>query len=419
MKKPDSVAVIGAGVAGLWVARSLAARGIEVTMLEAARVGAGSSFGNSGWICPSQAGPLPEPGLIGYGMRSLFDRRSALYISPLSLPTMGPWLLAFARRCNARDYAAGVRALAALGYPSFDLIQQLSDGDGAPALDRSGLVVTAAEPGPVLAFLEAIAPLRETGRDLPDSLLGDDEMAEIEPELVGRAHATFVSDHWQVDPSRLTAYLGERLREDGVKILEGEKVTRIAAAGGGHVIEHSTGSLSADAVVLATGADTARLTAELGWSLPVRGGKGYSIDVADPEWMPRRSMMFMDNHLAMSPMGDRLRIAGTMEFSQAERIDHSRVAAMERSARHVLGSWRQSRPPWMGRRPILPDGLPALGRLPVDGEIFVATGYSMLGVTISPAAGELLARQVAGEDPPELRPFDPARFRGLRALIRG
>lgn len=410
-KRIEKAAVIGAGAAGLWVANGLVRRGVEVVILDSGRVGAGSSFGNAGWICPPQAGPLPEPGLIRYGLRSLLDRRSALYISPTVLPEMTAWLFGFARRCNARDYEAGVRALAALGYPSFALIEEFLSGDeAAPGLDRAGLIVAAARPEPVQGFIDAIEPLRELGHELPDAPLSDEELAQLEPGLAGRATAAFVGDHWQLDPSKLTARLAARLRGLGVEIGEGERVTRIGRSASGYLVEHATGTTAADAVVLAAGSESGRLARSLGAPLPIRGGKGYSIDVEGPGWMPRHSMMFMDNHLAMSPLENGLRIAGTMEFSRNPGIDPARVEAMLRSARQVLGGWESARPPWAGHRPILPDGLPALGRLPGCGAAFAATGYSMLGMTISPAAGELLARQMVGEDPPELRPFDPLRL---------
>src|SRR5579884_4249313 len=94
------VTVVGGGIAGLCVAYFLTKAGTPVRVLEARRVGRGASWGNAGWITPAQAGPLPEPGLLSYGLRSLVDRESALYFQPRQLIRMLPWLARFAARCN-------------------------------------------------------------------------------------------------------------------------------------------------------------------------------------------------------------------------------------------------------------------------------------------------------------------------------
>jgi D-amino-acid dehydrogenase len=107
--------VVGAGIAGLSTAYYLAKRGIEVTVIESNRVGSGASAGNGGWLCPAQAGPLPEPGLTLMGMRALMNRDSALYFKPSKLAELSPWLLRFWSYCNANAYRHGLRAMAALG----------------------------------------------------------------------------------------------------------------------------------------------------------------------------------------------------------------------------------------------------------------------------------------------------------------
>ena len=108
MSSPKSVVVVGGGVAGLCSAYYLRQRGVEVTVIEARRVGSGASWGNGGWVCPAQAGPLPEPGLTWYGLRSLVDRSSALYFQLRKLPELTPWLLRFWTYCNPRDHEHGV-----------------------------------------------------------------------------------------------------------------------------------------------------------------------------------------------------------------------------------------------------------------------------------------------------------------------
>lgn len=411
---PANAIVIGGGVAGLWTARALAQRGVETTVLERKAPGAGASSGNAGWVCPGQAGPIPEPGLVTQGLRMLFDRESALYFAPRELPRMALWLAAFARHCTWRSFTDGVRALAQLGYPSFDLVADLArEASPPPRLDRSGLMIAASDPAVVERYLKLMAPLRELGHDLPAAPLGAEDLADLEPQLAGRASAVLISDHIQVDPAPFTQTLADRVRAAGVRIVEDAQVTGFEAQDGRVTAVRTTDSrLSADVVVLAAGAWTAPLARSLGAHLPIAGGKGYSVDVREPGWMPRHAILFTDTHLALSPLGDRLRIAGTMEFSGLnERIDQRRVDVMLARARELFGDWKEAAPPWAGLRPVAPDGLPIIGRLPRSENAYVAAGYTMLGMTISPAAGEFLAEQiVAGQRPEALAPFDPGRF---------
>jgi D-amino-acid dehydrogenase len=101
------ILIVGGGVAGLCCAYYLRRQGTDVTIVESNRIGSGASYANGGWLCPAQAGPLPEPGLTLYGMRALFDRDSALYFKPGDLRRLAPWLLRFRTYCNQRDHTNG------------------------------------------------------------------------------------------------------------------------------------------------------------------------------------------------------------------------------------------------------------------------------------------------------------------------
>jgi D-amino-acid dehydrogenase len=178
-------------------------------------------------------------------------------------------------------------------------------------------------------------------------------------------------------------------------------------------VRTAAGTYRGDAVVLAAGAWTRPLANMLGVSLPLQGGKGYSFLVT-PTVMPRRAILLADAHVGCSPLGDRLRIGGTMEFSGLNtRLDHRRIESIVSGARASLAPW-QDEPTdhWAGMRPILPDGLPLLDRAAGYDNVYLATGYSMQGVTLAAPAGRALAELVAtGKRPPELAPFALERVR--------
>ena len=409
------VAVVGGGIAGLCCAYYLTRAGARVTVLESNRIGSAASSGNAGWLAPAQAGPLPEPGLTAYGLRSLVDRRSALYFSPAQLPRMLPWLAAFARRCNARDHAAGVRALAELGGRVFALVDAMRADGVAMELHKQGLLVAAREPDAARRFLAGLEPMRELGYDVPDGILEGRALRDAEPALGEDTRAGLrIGEHWHVLPDSLIAGLAAWLRAAGAAILEGAEVVDLETDGDAiSRVRTAAGDVDADAVVLAAGAWSPRLARLAGLRLPVQAGKGYSLSVR-PSVVPRHALLLAEPHVGCTPFGERLRVAGTMEFSGINaRLDRRRIAPILDGARGMLAPLHPEPPRdlWTGMRPIAPDGLPIIDRAPGLSNAYVATAYSMLGMTVAAPAAEALAELVlTGRRPPLLAPFSATRF---------
>jgi D-amino-acid dehydrogenase len=303
-----------------------------------------------------------------------------------------------------------MRALAALGRRAFALTEALAADGVAFDLSRDGLLVAAEDPGAATAFLDGLAPLRELGFDLPQRPFDGDAARELEPALSGAVRAGLViDDHWTVDPATLTAGLAARLRERGVTLHEHAAVTGFgthhAAA---HEVLTTAGPHVADAVVLAAGAWTPGLARTLGLRVPIRPGKGYSFELPLPAAL-NRPLMLLDAHVGCTPFRNRLRIAGTMEFSGVNtRLDRRRIDAIVRTAARTLplAAAHAIERPWTGMRPIAPDGLPIVDRSPRHPNVYLATGYSMLGMTLGAPAGEALAQMIlTGQRPSELEPF--------------
>jgi D-amino-acid dehydrogenase len=418
---PKRVVVVGGGIAGLSVAYFLRRAGTEVLVLEAQSLGSGASSGNAGWISPAQAGPLPEPGLVRYGLKSMVSRESPLYVEPTYLPRMVPWLLRFALKCNERDYRRGLEALAGLGRRTFELVDAFAEDGIEFERYRTGMLVVAERRESAEALLRGLAPLRNFGFAIPGQVLDGGEMREREPMLGATVEAgVFIEEHVHVRPMTLVEGLAARLKDMGVEI---ERHTRVAAIeparSSATVVTDQGHRHAADAVVIATGAWAPELLTPLGCSVPIAAGKGYSFEVPlRPGAAPRSAMLLVDPHVGATPFSDRMRVAGTMEFSGINtRIDYRRVNAIVRGAARLLPEidWGRRENVWTGMRPVAPDGLPVIDAVPGTGNVYVASGYSMLGMTVAAPAGELLARMVlSGEKPRELAPFSIGRFRGIR-----
>jgi D-amino-acid dehydrogenase len=400
-----SVVVVGGGIAGLGVALGLVRRGVEVTIVDSGASGGGATYGNAGWVSTAQAGPLPAPGVIGYGVRSLVDPGSALRIVPRGIPTIAPWLASFALQARRGPYDRGARALSALGGRSVAMLDELA-ADGVPDTGRdTGMLVVAMDPAAVEHAREEMEPLVAAGEPPPGEILDGDAVRALEPVLSPAVAGGFVVErHRQVDPWPLSRALVAHLAGRGVRFVEGVAVTAVDADGPVVRLRAGDEVLGADAVVIATGAHAGELAGQLGVRLPLVGGRGCSVDVTGTAPMTR-AVMVADAHVALSPIGDRVRIAGTMELPATSAVvDGGRARAMVEVARRATTGWSGESLPWAGLRPLVPDGLPVVDALAP--RVFVATAYSMLGMTVGLPAGDALAELIdTGTRPGVLEPF--------------
>jgi D-amino-acid dehydrogenase len=415
------ILIVGGGVAGLCCAYYLRRQGRDVTMVESNRIGSGASYANGGWLCPAQAGPLPEPGLTLYGMRALFDRDSALYFKPGDLRRLAPWLLRFRTYCNERDHAKGTAAIGQLGRDVFDLIDEMRADGVEFELHKQGMVYAARNVDDARNELRKLAPMRQFGYDLPDDVITGSELHELEPSLSAKVTAGFlVRQHWHVKADTFTTGLAQVLRREGVEILEGAEVFELVVRGRRITqVRTAAGDFDADTVVLAAGSWTTLLAASIGVSLPMEPGKGYSFSVK-PSVMPAHAVLLVDVHVGCTPFTDRLRIGGTMEFSGINnRLDRRRIDTIIAGARESFVAWTtpEVADEWAGMRPITADGLPILDRAEPFDNTFIATGYAMQGVTLAPTAGRAMAELITtGKRPAPIEPFRLDRF--ARSTLR-
>ena len=416
------VVVVGGGVAGLCTAYYLRKRDVDVTVLEARTFGsrAAASHANGGWITPAQAGPLPEPGLTIYGLRALLSADSALYFRPSYLPRLVPWLARFWTYCNARDHERGWTAIARLGERVFALVDEMAADGVEMELYKPGMICATADAREARKVLAGLEPMRAFGFRLPDELMTGDELHAFEPALSDRVQAGFhVEQQWHVRAHTFTDGLTRRVRELGAELVDEAEVYGFDTSDRTvRAVATAKGEFAADAFLLAAGSWTTPLARKLGVRLPMQPGKGYTF-LLEPEVMPGHGILFADIHAGAAPLGDRLRISGTMEFSGYNlELDRRRIDNVFRLAKDYL---RLAKPSyenaWAGLRPMVCDGLPFLDRAGSWRNAYVATGYSMLGMTLSqPAGQEMAAMIVSGDRPDVFEPFRGDRF--PRLIVR-
>ena len=367
---------------GLATAWFLQERGVEVTVIERDGVAAGSSWGNAGWLTPGIATPLPEPAVLKYGLRAVLSPSSPVYVPPSANANFLKFVAGFTRHSTMKAWKKAMGSLVPindLSLASFDLLT--AGGVDADTFEAKSF----------------------TGA----------EARAIEPALSDAIGAAIVL-HGQrfIDPGAYVAALGDAVIARGGKMLIGGAVTGLRDTGRGVVIETETGAAEEfDQVVIATGAWLGRLARQFGVKKVVQAGRGYSFSV-EVEDLPNGPMYFPAARVACTPVGDRLRVAGMMEFRQPEAaLDRRRIKAIVESARPLLkgADLDHRQDEWVGSRPCTVDGLPLIGATGSP-RVFVAGGHGMWGITLGPVTGRLLAEQmVTGKTPTELRPFNPLR----------
>jgi D-amino-acid dehydrogenase len=406
---PERVAVVGAGMVGLSTAWFLQERGVAVTVLDRTGVAAGSSWGNAGWLTPGLATPLPEPAVLKYGVRAVLSPSSPVYVPPSANPRLLSFLARFARNSTMRRWRLAMGALVPinrLSLESFDLLT--AGGVTAPTEEAKSFLAAYRTESERTALLEELAHIHAAGQGLEYDVLTGTEAREIEPSLSDAVGAAIrLHDQRFVDPGSYVAALAESVTARGGVIRSGVDVSDVHDSGSGVEVAGER----YDAVVLATGAWLGDLARRFGVRTVVQAGRGYSFSVPI-EHVPHGPVYFPEQRVACTPIGDRLRVAGMMEFRAPDAaLDPRRIDAIVAAARPLLhgADLEDRQDEWVGARPCTPDGLPLIGgtRSP---RVFAAGGHGMWGITLGPATGRLLAETIAtGRRPAELTPFDPLR----------
>lgn len=421
MSRNPDVLVVGGGAIGAASAFELARRGARVTLLErGSQLAAGCSAGNAGLICPSHAYPLAGPAALRSGVRWMLRRDSPLYVRPR--PAILPWLARFAAACTPARADVGMQLIRSLSLASLELHAELAAAGIDTGFSRRGVLnVYETEAGFAIgreeAELHADAGLRSERVDAQGA-------RALEPALVGSlAGGLFYPDEAHCDPEQFVRAVGEAAAEAGAEIRLGVEVLGLRRDGPrATAVDTTAGPVAAGTVVVAAGAWSPGLVRELGIFVPVEGGKGYHVDLEAGQGDPAVPVFLQEARVIATPLPGRLRIAGTLELSGLDLgVDRVRVDAILRASHRVLGlRGRRVIEIWRGLRPCAPDGLPIIGRPPGHDSVVLATGHAMMGLTLAPMTGRLVAETVAGAPPShDMSALRPDRFRRLRNPLSG
>ncbi len=391
---------------------------MRVTVIERhAQARSGCSFGNAGMVCPSHFVPLAAPGMVALGLRWMWNPRSPFYIKPRLDRDLLTWGFHFWRAARARRARAAELTLRDLGLESRRIYDELTALPGPGfGMVPLGLLMLCRTEHALHEESAVAARARELG--IPADVLDPGEAAMREPgvrmDIAGAVH--FPRDA-HLQPERFLATMEELAVSAGVQFLWETTVNgwetrndRVSA------LRTSRGRIGGDTFALCAGSWSPVIARDLGLRLPLQPGKGYSLTLPRPPSRPRICAILTEARVAVTPMGDALRIGGTMELAGLdESVNPARVQGIIDSVARYYPEFRpehfDSVPAWSGLRPVTPDGLPYLGRSRRWHNLVIATGHAMLGLSLGPVTGRLVAMLAAEETPSlDLAPLDPERY---------
>ncbi len=408
------VTIIGAGVIGLTTALYCARRGMKVTLIERnSPQHDGCSFGNAGMIVPSHFIPLAAPGMVKLGLKWMWNPESPFYIKPRLNLDLITWSLRFWQASTQQkvDRAAPVlRDLSLLSRQSFEEIG-LDFG-----LVKKGLLMLCKKQQTLDE--EAHMASRANRLGIPAEVLDSKATAALDPSVtMDVAGSVFFPKDCHLSPERFVAAIEAELESLQTKILWQTEVHGFATEQGLiKAVKTSKGEVPTHELVLSGGVWSAEIARTLHLKLPMQAGKGYSLTLKNPCQLPALCSICTEARLAVTPMNGALRFGGTMELAGIdESINPRRIKGIVRAIPDYFPAFQESDfadiQPWSGLRPCSPDGLPYIGRTQRWKNLTLAAGHAMMGLSLAPATGQIIASILEGEPTPiPLSLFDPDRF---------
>lgn len=415
--KDMKIGIIGGGIIGLSSAYYLSKAGHQVTIIEQSTLTDGCSFGNAGMIVPSHIIPLAAPGMISKGIRWMFNSTSPFYVKPRLNSDLLKWGYQFYKHATKDHVNKSIPALKELSLFSKAQYQQLSrELPFEFGYHERGLLMLYQTKETEHEEAETAAIANDHG--IEARVLSPEEVQQLEPDVkVNVRGGVYFPGDAHITPQALVTQLIKFLKDKDVTFLTNTSVKDFEVEHGKiKSVKANQGEYAFDQVVIATGSWSGLVASKLKMSLPMQAGKGYSFTLQNVEKNIRIPSIFLESRVAVTPMGTTLRFGGTMEITG---VDHSislnRVKGIVDSIPSYYPDMKVVMPKleeiWHGLRPCSPDGLPYIGRSKKISNLIYATGHSMMGLSLGPGTGKLVAEIIAEKQPSTpLDAFNPDRF---------
>jgi D-amino-acid dehydrogenase len=415
------VVVIGTGIVGLNVGLRLLREGMQVEFIDPRAPGSGASYGNAGVIAVEAAVPTNMPAMLSSAPGFLFRQQGPIVVKPAYFLQALPWLVRFLSACRphrVEQISATLHSMTRFALEEYERL--FADVGLEDDIRRTGALMLYYSRASFQGAQAAIQLRKRRGASI--EILGEKEVRDMEPAAGPVYRGIYFPDYASLDsPQLLCQRLADRASTLGAIFHEAE-ARRIEVAGGRPASIHFSdgGDLQLDgaAVIIAAGAHSKSLAANVGCNIALDTERGYHVEIANPNITLGRPVLVSDGAFFASMMQGRLRLAGTVEIAGLMREpDWHRADAMVERAKIAFPGLRATEwTRWMGFRPSMPNSLPVIGASPLVPNAYVACGHGHLGMTLGAVTGKLIADAILGRDgmldqsafaPRKLRSFNP------------
>lgn len=406
--------VIGAGIVGISTALYLQKDGHRVTVIDRGDPGEGTSKGNAAVIATESCVPVATPGILWNVPKMLMDPLGPLAIRWSYLPRIAPWLLRFVAASSERRVEQISITLRSA------LVQALSAHKELAALAGQSLMIK--ETG-WLGLYETDDKFKkyqwdldlQTRRGVKFQVLKQEEIRQFEPSLqpIYRHAVYYPENSYVTDNFALVQRLAQHFTGAGGTLVKAPVVGFEIGPDGPRAVRAGGQSYPCDAVVVAAGAWSKKLSQQLGHSVPLDTERGYHVTLPHAQKRPRMPLYSGDHSFAITPLDVGLRFAGTVELGGLDAApNYARAEKLMIHGRRMFGEMDETgRSDWMGFRPSMPDSVPVISQGGRFRNTYFGFGHGHVGLTLGPVTGRLIADMVAGRDPGlDLQPFRIDRF---------
>jgi glycine/D-amino acid oxidase-like deaminating enzyme len=409
----QTVVVIGAGIAGVSTAIWLRRSGHEVTLIDRAEPGQGTSYGNAGVLAACSVAPVTAPGLIGKAPGMLFNPDYPLFLRWSYLPRLMPWLVRYLSHANIADTRRIAEGLTHITADSIEQHKALAAGTPAEKWIKDSDYVFAYKNRAAFDADSFAWELRRDAGFVP-TLHEGAAVREVEPALGPEIDCLAVmKDHGFIrDPGAYVADLARVFENEGGRFVCASVEDFEISDGRVSAVLTSTGRFACNNAVLTTGVWSKPLMKKLGLDIPLETERGYHIVFREPSITLRAPTAITSGKFVATPMAAGLRCAGVLEFGGLDAgPSKAPLELLRRKVKQAFpGLTASEEVTWLGHRPAPTDSLPLIGEIRKTG-IFTSFGHHHIGLTGGPKSGRMVARMISGEaDNVDPAPYDPNRF---------
>lgn len=414
--KEKTIAVIGAGIIGVTLARKLQREGWRVLLFDPGEPGMGASFGNAGFIATDEILPLSHGISFSAVFKMLLNPMAPLTIRWQNIFSLIPWFWKFLQATRPNPMAKSAAALAALQKGALKAWNTTIREEAlTPHIRKNGaMIVYETEKG--FAQDSAKFPFLDQ-HEIEYSVLSGDQAREMIPELSPniRKAIYFPNGLHVTDPLSVTKQIHDNFTRYGGQTIA-DHITGFKTKDGKlQALVGNKDTYPVDAAVLTAGHQSGDLLKTLGIKVPLAAERGYHVIV---DHGPLKFDMTFGSHergFFITPMTTGLRLAGTVEFAPAGRElpeNWKRAEILKTKVENLIpGVAGKETGRWMGHRPTLPDFLPVLGQTPDLDNLYLSFGHQHLGLTLAPISAEIICQLITtGKTALDISPFDIQRF---------